>query len=229
MAISTATAQGILSGAAKPRPATPTAAPAPTPTAAPRVTDLSAEIGITSCRLTNTMGGHSKYYTVMFSDLGHVIFNWGRIGASNGQWKIEKLPTGSNAEAVGMKQVYAKASKGYDRVEGEQNFRFTATVADLDHAVEINHGQRLDQRRRQAMQNPQFAGQQQTATAHYDTFITAANALMTRAATENVEEVLDDWAALQAAWAELDDKHGTAAATVSLTGQMLQQRLLSQA
>lgn len=208
MTITTDQARNILTGASKP--------------GAP--TNNAAEVAITSWYLENTSPGHNKFYLCMVSDAGHSIMVWGRIG-SNGQSKIEKYTSYKDAETVALKQVYAKASKGY--AIKEEQVKFAATAGLLADTLNHNKHDGIMSLRRRAQQDPQFQGEQQTATRHYDNFITAAETLMAKATTSDLGALFDEWQALQDAWAELDAKHGTAATTLTLTSQILQQRLLS--
>lgn len=218
MSISTAQATNILTGGAA----------ATAARSIRKVTNLSAEVPINSwyLELINEAANHYKFYLCMASDAGHLIIVWGRIGSA-GQCKIEKFSSYKEAETVALKQVYAKASKGY--AIKEDGFKFTATVGDLEEAVK-RAGQpgahsKIYNARHLARTNPKFKGEQATAARHYDNFIEAAETMMSRAANEPVETLFDDWQALQDAWAELADKHSIAATTLSLTAQMLQNKL----
>lgn len=190
--------------------------------------DPNAEVPVTSWYLENQQPGHNKFYLCLVSDAGHCVLVWGRIGSA-GQSKVEKYPTYGDAETIALKQAYAKAAKGYDM--RDERFKFAVKSRMLDSAVDSPGNDRhadLMAARRMAKQDPQFTGEQQSATRHYDTFIGAAEKLMQRAArNEDAFALLEEWQALQDAWTELDAKHSTAATTLSLTGQMLQQKLFA--
>jgi predicted DNA-binding WGR domain protein len=185
---------------------------------------LSSQVRIPTVRwyLENREDGHSKFYTCYVTDTGVLALAWGRIGTA-GQCKVEQYPAFVDARTIALRQVYAKAAKGYRIVEDE--FKFTVGQAGLELAAEHQTVVHLNKIAEEAIRENKFAGEQQSATQHYDSFIAQAERLMQRAATEPVADVLADYSQLEAAWRELDDKHGIAETTLSLTGSMLRNAL----
>ena len=175
-------------------------------------------------RLTMIEGTAKKFYDVYAGQDGTLVLHWGRIGTA-GQHKIESH-TASEAENVAMRQVYAKATKGYtlnvDAVE------FPLPTASVQNLVNFNSGLgQLESALVRHMASDQFAAKQRLATAHYDTFIESAQKVLDQAAEGRaLEDLLDDWNSLAESWGELDAKHGHALAAVRLVQQTVSQKLM---
>ncbi len=213
MAITTSDARSILSTASKPSATT--------------YTNLSAEVPVVAWYLENRNPPHKKFYTVLVADDGTLVLHWGRIG-TGGQFKVEQHRDAAQARNIGLRQVYAKGSKGYAMIDEE--LKFIATVEQVKRAHEGTQGcHHLAALFKVAKDNPAFAGEQKAAAKHYDSFIGSAEALLHRLTSggEEFETVYAEYQALQEAWSELAERHDTAAATLQLTASKVQQRLMS--
>lgn len=167
---------------------------------------------------TNT----NKFYDVFLADDGTVAIQWGRIG-SVGQCKVEFLDY-DHAADIALRQVHTKAAKGYKKVVEE--FKFTIEDRLLQQSVEYQGVQAIQQAFAVAQRDGKYTGATEAVFQHYDSFVDDAQALMDRAATLDVGEVMDEWAQIQASWTELDAKHATAATTLDLTRQMVTSKLM---
>lgn len=182
------------------------------------------QIPIVGWYLENRIGNHSKFYTVLVADNGVVALAWGKIG-TQGQSKIQKLPTHDAADDVGRRQVYAKKSKGYSAVHSE--VKFTMDGDELARACSLNDAFALTRTFAKALREPQFQGDAQAVAKHYDDFVAKAQRLMDKAGSMPFDAVYADFEELEAAWNEINDKHSEAETTLSLTKAILQQSLLS--
>lgn len=174
--------------------------------------------------LENTTPGHSKYYLITVTDSGVVTLSWGRIG-TRGQCKVQKFPTFDDAQDVAMRQLYAKASKGYRKVHSDIKF-----TIDLDALERVCTNQAADEITRQfwaAQRQPQFDGDRQAVLIHYDQFVEKAQTLMNNATSMPFEAVYNDFEELEKAWTEIDERHSSASTTIELTRKMLHQALLN--
>ncbi|MDN8806865.1 WGR domain-containing protein, partial [Staphylococcus aureus] len=63
-------------------------------------------------RLTFQSGSSNKFYNVYIAEDGTVVLRWGRMH-THGQSSVSAMPTYDDAVDLGMRQVYAKKSKGY--------------------------------------------------------------------------------------------------------------------
>jgi len=183
-----------------------------------------SKIPVTGWYLENRNGSHSKFYTVLIAENGVVVTAWGRIGAA-GQSKIQRLPLLTDAEALGKRQVYSKQTGGYSVINDD--FKFTIGEALLDEACQRDAAGLLTRAFHEALRDPQYQGEKQSVMKHYDDFVEKAQRLMTEAGNRSFDEVYAEFEELEKAWQAISDKHGEAAVTISLTKQMLSQRLMS--
>lgn len=176
-------------------------------------------------RLTMQEGTHNKFYDVFAGEDGTLVLNWGRIGTS-GQSKVE-VHTAEEAKNMAMRQVYAKASKGY-RVNVD-DVQFPVADQQVNNMRTYQSGvTRMVQLLDRHMNSDAFLQQQRLAMAHYDKFIEDANKVLDQAAQgQALENLLDSWNGLAEAWKELDDKHGHALAAVRLVQSTVQTKLMS--
>lgn len=182
------------------------------------------QIPVEGWYLENRTGTHSKFYTVLIADNGVCVMAWGRIGTV-GQKKIQKLPSLEDAKALGLRQVYSKQSGGYSMITSE--FRFTIDEALLDECCQRDVSGPLTQQFHDARREPQYEGEKKSVTTHYDDFVDKAQRLLGGASERPFEEVFAEFQELKEAWEAISEKHDEAAITISLTKQMLSQRLMS--
>lgn len=183
-----------------------------------------SNIPVVGYHLENRIGNHLKFYTVLIADNGVVVTAWGRIG-TRGQNRIQKFAALGDAEALGMRQVYAKQTGGYAVVTS--SFKFAIEADALNAACQRGQGDDLTQRFHRALREPQYEGDKQVVMKHYDDFVDRAQRLMNEASTRTFEQVYAEFEELEKAWSAISDKHDQAEATISLTKQMLSQRLMS--
>lgn len=180
-------------------------------------------IPVTGWHLENRTGSHNKFYTVLIAENGVVVTAWGAIGSA-GQSKIQKT-TLKDAEALGKRQVYSKLTRGYSTKADE--FKFTIEEDALNEACRRTMTQPLTRAFHQALRDPQYEGDKQVVLKHYDDFVDKAQRLLNEAGDRSFEEVYAEFEELEKAWAEISDKHAEAEVTVSLTKQLLSQKLMS--
>jgi len=182
------------------------------------------QIPITGWYLENRLPGHHKFYTVLIADNGVVTTSWGRIGTA-GQSKVQKFPAHSDAKDVGLRQLYAKKSKGYTAVNEDVKFMVTTTM--LNDACSANSASTLDRTFHKALREPRFEGDKKAVFQHYDSFVDQAHKLLDKAGQGMAFEALYvEFEELKSAWSELDDKHSEAAVTIGLAEQTLHQALM---
>lgn len=182
------------------------------------------EIPVSGWYLENKTPGHHKQYTVLVSETGVVILAWGKIDAGS-QSKIQKLPSHSDAEAVGLRQVYSKQSSGYTMVT--EALRFTIDQDVLDDACRRNLTNRPLEAFNKARRDPKYAGEKQVVLKHYDDLVAKAHVLLGTAGERTFEDVLGDFEELKEAWAAISDKHDEVGVTMTLVEQTISQRLMS--
>ena len=181
------------------------------------------QVPVVGYHLTNTQANHYKFYTVLIA--GNIVVTaWGRIG-TQGQSKIQKLPSYDDAESIGLRQVYAKQSKGYEPQAKGVKFMVDDKVL-AESASQDNTGP-LTRAFFKAMNDPEFEGDKQAVAKHYDEFVAKAQSLLDSASTRNFEEVHNAFEELEVAWNAISDKHAEAEITVSFLRQTLAQRLMS--
>ena len=169
-------------------------------------------------------GTSSKFYTSLVADNGVVVTNWGRIG-SEGQSKIQKLPTREDAEAIAMRQFFSKKAKGYTALT--EDLIFAVEDESLNRACESNDSRYLTRAFGQARTSPQFENDKRAVSAHYEDFVARAQKLMTDAADQPFETVWAQFQELKAAWEEIDSQHAQAKITLDVTTAKLNARLMS--
>lgn len=184
---------------------------------------MATPVPVTGWHLTNTIGSHRKFYTVLIADNGVVVTAWGRIGSA-GQSKIDKLPEYKDAEALGKRQVYGKQTGGYQVITDQ--FTFTINDDVLGNACARSMAQPLLQAFEAAKNDPAFAGERQVVMKYYDEFVAKAQRLLNDG-ERPFEEVHAEFEELKEAWNHLSDKHDEVRVTVDLAEQLLAQRLMS--
>lgn len=168
-------------------------------------------------------GTSDKFYEVIISENGVCMLRWGRRGAI-GQSSVNRYSSYDEARDQGLKQVFAKKSKGYVQKYGDQ--KFMASTNALDYALQGNPalltGEFAD-----SLRNGQFDGAKEAVLKHYADFAEQVKALMDRAATGNTEMTMNEYEQLERVWAELDDKHAEVSAAMSIAKATLMQKLMA--
>lgn len=188
-------------------------------------TATKLDVPVTAWYLTNTTANHYKEYAVYLADNGVLAIHWGKID-TQGQSKIEKHATFQDAKTVAMRQVYAKASKGY--VLHNDEVKFTVSADTLEEANRIGSTNELRAAMVRAIEANAFEGDKDSVFSHYDKLIEKAERLMDRAASaESFDALMDEFNAMEVSWSAIEEKRDAAATTVDLTRQMLMQKLIS--
>lgn len=185
---------------------------------------MSDFVPVTGYYLENRAGTHNKFYLILVSETGVLVTAWGRIGTT-GQSKVVSYPTHGEALDLGLRQLYSKKSKGYQAVHSE--VLFSAPRGTLNKAVLADDSHQLNRRFFDACRENLFDGYRQAVAKHYDDFVKKAQALMDGASDRPFDEVYGEFEDLEKAWGEIAEHHESAQATIGLTRQMLQTRLLS--
>lgn len=163
-----------------------------------------------------------KFYQVFVSDTGVCILRWGRIGTT-GQQSATPYSSFDEARDQGLKQVFAKKSKGYVQKYGD--FKFTCTKGALDKALRGVSAELCDQWN-VALQNGEFDGAKASVLKHYADFAEKVKELMDRAATDDFDTSMKQFEELERVWEEISDKHGEVEAAFSIAKMTLAQKLL---
>jgi predicted DNA-binding WGR domain protein len=185
--------------------------------------DVSNDVMVQGWHLENRNGNHNKFYTVLIAENGIVVTAWGRIG-QQGQSKIQKLSY-ADAEAIGMRQVYAKQTGGYRALT--EALKFTVDGGVLSSAAATSMTTPLTRAFHEAARAPRFDTEKNAALKHYDDFVNQAQALLSGAGDRPFDEVWGEFEELEAAWKALDDKHSETRVTVDLCRRRLGQALMS--
>lgn len=171
--------------------------------------------------LTYQGGGSNKFYEVLISDDGTCVLHWGRIGTS-GQSSVTTMPTYDEAHDLGMRQVYAKKSKGYSQqsaskfVVEREHLRWAKDGNPAHLFLEVNNARR----------DGQYSGVKDAVLTHYTDLAEKAQALMNRAERGDLVEVSDEYEALEQAWEAIQDKHAEIEVAMSLAKATFTKRLL---
>lgn len=182
-----------------------------------------SDIAMTGWYLTYQQGTSNKYYRVTVSDNGLVTMTWGRIGSA-GQSKVQNLESYADAAAIGKRQAYSKAAKGYTMVH--EDFPFTATPGQVSDAIESQDPGTLNQLFAVAARTPRFETDTTAVLDNYDSFVDKAQNLIETVNTAPIDKTYDAFEELTESWKEIDDRHATVATTIALVEQLLQQALL---
>ena len=180
-------------------------------------------VSVTGFHLENRVGNHRKFYTVLIAENGVVVLSWGRIGTS-GQGKIQKVGSDS-AVSLGMRQVYAKQTRGYNAVTSD--LKFTVEEGALLEGCRDGSFAHLTRAFHKARQDPKFEGHRDAVLKHYDDFVAKAQTLLNGAGDRTFDEVYAEFDQLEKAWETINDKHAEATVVIDLAKQTLSQRLMS--
>lgn len=169
------------------------------------------------------VGTSDKFYQVFVSENGIVTLRWGRRGTA-GQHSVARYSTYDDARDHGLKQVFAKKSKGYTQ-QGPDT-KFLADQEVLDAALRGSPA-RLVSTWNEALRNGQFEGAKQTVLKHYEDFAERIKALMIQAEHSDFAQLSDEFEAVEKVWEEISDKHAEVNAAMQLTKATLYQKLIS--
>lgn len=171
-----------------------------------------------------TEGTSNKFYQVFVSESGLTVLRWGRIGAA-GQHSVARYDTYDEARDQGLKQVYAKKSKGYVQKYGDR--QFMATVEALNYAQRDNPTM-LASEFHTSLDDGAFEGAKITVIRQYRDFAETVKDLMDRAgSTTDFGASMDEYQQLEKVWEEITDVHAEVSAAMSIAQATLFQKLMA--
>ena len=182
----------------------------------------STMVPIQSWYLEYIEGTSKKFYRVHLTASGLVSTGWGRLYTS-GQCSVVQMEF-EDAKAIALRQVYAKAAKGYRIVVDD--FKWEVSQDILNSARDRHSSADLDVHYEQARENPLYAGDRAVVARLYDSFIERAEACMKRAKEEGFEEVLPEFKGIQKAFEGIKKKNEREVTTIKRRNQMLMQKLM---
>lgn len=168
-------------------------------------------------------GTSDKFYQVFVSEKGLTVLRWGRRGTS-GQSSVAAYRTYDEARDHGLKQVFAKKSKGYSQQGTEQKFMVDEEV--LRYAQNGNPNY-LVNAWQEAMRKGQFEGAKQTVLKHYADFSDRVQGLLARAENASFDDLTNEFEAIEQVWDEISDKHAEVSAAMSLVKSTLFQKMMA--
>jgi len=168
-------------------------------------------------------GTSDKFYQVFVSESGLTVLRWGRRGSA-GQHSESRYASYDDARDNGLKQVFAKKSKGYTQQYPDS--KFMASSDALDRAQGGNPTA-LVQEWNDALRNNQFEGAKQTVLKHYSDFSERVQTLLHQAEYADFGTLSDEFTAIEEVWEEINDKHAEVNAAMDLTRQTLFQKMMS--
>jgi len=168
-------------------------------------------------------GTSDKFYQVFVSETGVTVLRWGRRNTA-GQSSCVRYRTYDEARDQGLKQVFAKKSKGYSASYPDQKFLVDSDVLDR---AQGGNPDRLVEAWKSAMREGAFAGAKQTVLKHYADFADRVQILLNRAAHEDFESLQEEFESLESVWEEINDKHGEVSAAMELAKMTLFQRMMA--
>ncbi len=167
-------------------------------------------------------GTSSKFYEVMIVESGVCVLRWGRIGSA-GQSSVTAYPTYDEARDQGLKQVFAKKSKGYVT---KYEATFMASTNSISRARNVSpvdmHHEFIT-----SMRDGAFNAAKSTVLKHYAEFAEQVKTLMDRAATGDFAQTMEEYEQVEKVWAEINDKHAEVSAAMSIAKATLMQKLMS--
>ena len=180
------------------------------------------EYSVTSWYMEYREGSSDKFYHVFVSETGVCLLRWGRRGTA-GQNSCTRYSTLDEARTQGLKQVYAKQSKGYVQ---KHEFSFLAHIDHLDAAQRGNPAY-LVSAWKIALQEGEFTTAKTAVLRHYAEFAERVNMLLNDAGSADMGDSMEEFNELEKVWEEINDKHGEVAAAFDLTRMTLMQKLIS--
>lgn len=164
-----------------------------------------------------------KFYNVFVAENGMYWLQWGRRG-STGQSTAGRLTTMDDARDVGLRQVFAKKSKGY--VQTYENVKFMVPQSELERALLGSYAGHLQALFMEAMRTGQFTGARDAVLKHYAEFADQAQRLLAGAQTNDFAQVLEQYEELKKVWEDINDKHGEVSVAMDMVDQTLAMRLV---
>lgn len=168
-------------------------------------------------------GASDKFYQVFVSETGLTVLRWGRRGSA-GQNSATRYKSYDEARDQGLKQVFAKKSKGYSASYPDQKFLVDEGVLNSAQGGNPNP---LVAAWNTAMREGAFAGAKQTVLKHYADFADRVQILLNRAEHESLESLSEELNGLEEVWEEISDKHGEVSAALDLAKATLFQRMMT--
>lgn len=165
----------------------------------------------------------NKFYHVFVAENGMYWIHWGRVG-SVGQSSAGRMGTFDDARDIGLRQVFAKKSKGY--VQSHDGVKFMAAQDILDQALAAQYGYTVYILFQEAMRSGQFTGARDAVLKHYAEFADQAQRLLAGASENDFAEVLEQYEELKKVWEDINDKHGEVSVAMSMVDQTLAMRLV---
>lgn len=171
-------------------------------------------------------GSSDKFYQVFVTETGVCVLRWGRRGAA-GQNSVTAYASYDEARDQGLKQVFAKKSKGY--VSKYDGHVYMATEEAIARARRSDISA-LDEEFHASLQAGQFDGAKTTVLKHYDEFSEKVKVLMDRAGSDSsrFDEVMGEYQELEKVWEEINDRHAEVSAAMSIANATLFQKLMGQ-
>lgn len=151
-----------------------------------------------------------KFYCLYTSELGHVLFHWGRIN-TRGQWKSERVEP-HEVEDFARRQMYSKLSKGYTR-EGEDVYQ--ASPDDFQNPT------RLEKALEAYRKDVGVSAAQTKALSEIDSFTEQVNSLLTATKERDTGDLMDEYLALKDSWEEIVQRVSTAETAMDMLGMRM--------
>lgn len=184
---------------------------------------IEKEYACTAWYMEYRDGTSDKFYHVIISETGVCMLRWGRRGAV-GQSSVNRYSSFDEARDQGLKQVFAKRSKGYESKYSDQKFLATNTA--LEYALRGSITKLVDEFN-MSLANGQFDGAKETVLKHYREFAEQVKELMDRAATGDTARTMDEYEQLEKVWDEISDVHAEVSAAMSIAKMTLMQKLMA--
>lgn len=166
-------------------------------------------------------GTSDKFYAIYVTEAGVTVLRWGRRGTA-GQSSANAYKNYDDARDQGLKQVFAKKSKGYSQIhEG----KFLVDVSIIEAALR-GDAYSLHLKWQEAMNKGEFEGTKQTVLKNYADFAERVQRLLARAEDSSFEELNREFEAIEEVWAEISDRHGEVSAALNLAKVTLFQRMM---
>ena len=165
----------------------------------------------------------NKYYNVFVAENGMYWLHWGRVGSS-GQSSSGRQGTFDDARDIGLRQVFAKKSKGYS--QHNEAVKFMIPQSQLEEYLSRNDAYSLRVMFSEAMRNGQFSGARDAVLKHYAEFSDQAQRLLAGAQTNDFAQVLEQYEDLKKVWEDINDKHSEVEIAMNMVDQTLAMRLV---
>jgi predicted DNA-binding WGR domain protein len=168
-------------------------------------------------------GSSDKFYQVFVSETGLCVLRWGRRGTS-GQSSTTAYSSYDAARDQGLKQVFAKKSKGYSARYPDQKYLVSQDALNYAKNGQVSV---LVREWELALREGTFEGAKQTVLKHYADFAERVQTLLHRASNEDFETLSQEFEGIEEVWQEITDKHAEVSAAMDLAKITLFQRMMS--